>query len=225
MTEIRELTMVSIAVRTMMSLLVGGLLGMDRGRKNRPAGLRTYMLVCLGSAMVMMTNQYVTQVFKTGDPVRLGAQVISGIGFLGAGSIVVTGRSQIRGITTAAGLWASACVGLAIGIGLYEVAVIGTLLVFFVLTYMQKLDVQLRKRARVIDVYVELDDKSGMSGFIKYLRNMSLEISNLQMQNEYHMVTETLSFTVTVRSQTNQNRAEILRRIQRAPHLSFVEEL
>ena len=225
MTEIRELTMVSIAVRTMMSLLVGGLLGMDRGRKNRPAGLRTYMLVCLGSAMVMMTNQYVTQVFKTGDPVRLGAQVISGIGFLGAGSIVVTGRSQIRGITTAAGLWASACVGLAIGIGLYEVAVIGTLLVFFVLTYMQKLDVQLRKRARVIDVYVELDDKSGMSGFIKYLRNMSLEISNLQMQYEYHMVTETLSFTVTVRSQTNQNRAEILRRIQRAPHLSFVEEL
>ncbi len=224
MTEIRELTILGIVVRTMLALVIGGALGMDRGRKNRPAGLRTYMLVCLGSTMVMMTNQYVSQAFKTGDPVRLGAQVISGIGFLGAGSIVVTGRSQIRGITTAAGLWAAACVGLAIGIGLYEVALIGSVMVFLVLTYMQKMDAQLRKRAKVIDVYVELDGKAAISPFIKYLRDASLQVSNLQMQNDIH-IAETVSFIATIRSTSNQNRAEILRRIQRGPHLSFVEEL
>ena len=83
---------------------MGGLLGIDRGMKNRPAGFRTFMLVSIGSAIVMITNQFLYQVYHTGDPARLGAQVISGIGFIGAGSIIVTTRNQIKGLTTAAGL-------------------------------------------------------------------------------------------------------------------------
>ena len=117
---LRDLNVASISLRIVLSILIGGILGIERGRKNRPAGLRTYILVCLGSALVMMTNQYVYITFDTGDPVRLGAQVISGIGFLGAGTIVLTGRNKIMGITTAAGLWTAACSGLAIGIGFYE---------------------------------------------------------------------------------------------------------
>ena len=122
MDEIRFLTDSSIVIRILFSLVIGGILGLERGLKNRPAGLRTYILVCMGSCIVMMTNQYVYQVYGTGDPVRMAAQVISGIGFLGAGTIIVTRRNQIKGLTTAAGLWASACIGLSIGIGLYEVA-------------------------------------------------------------------------------------------------------
>lgn len=87
---LRDLNVASISLRIVLSILIGGILGIERGRKNRPAGLRTYILVCLGSALVMMTNQYVYITFDTGDPVRLGAQVISGIGFLGAGTIVLT---------------------------------------------------------------------------------------------------------------------------------------
>ena len=105
MLELHEITYGSVLLRLLLATIIGGILGWERGRKNRPAGLRTYMLVCLGAAIVMMTNQYVTQCLGTGDPVRMGAQVISGIGFLGAGSIMVTQRNQIRGITTAAGLW------------------------------------------------------------------------------------------------------------------------
>ena len=138
MLQLRELTYSSMLIRLLMAVVIGGILGLERGRKNRPAGLRTYMLVCLASAIVMMTNQYVTQCMGTGDPVRMGAQVISGIGFLGAGSIVVTQRNQIRGITTAAGLWASAAVGLAVGIGFYEVAIAGGLAVFSALTVVEK---------------------------------------------------------------------------------------
>ena len=126
MEMLREINIVSIIVRLMLATLVGGVLGLERERKNRPAGFRTYMLVCLGAALVMMTNQYVFQVYEMSDPVRLGAQVISGIGFLGAGTIIVTGQNKIKGITTAAGLWAAACCGLAIGIGFYELAIVST---------------------------------------------------------------------------------------------------
>ena len=122
MLSLRDLTYTEIATRIILSVLFGGILGMERGMKNRGAGLRTYMLVCLGSCVVMMTNQFLYQSYQSGDPARLGAQVINGIGFLGAGTIIVTKRNQIKGLTTAAGLWTSACAGLALGIGLYEVA-------------------------------------------------------------------------------------------------------
>ena len=132
--EIRELTVTAIVVRILVAVILGGIIGMERGMKNRPAGLRTYMLVCVGACVVMMINQYTYQVYGVGDPVRLGAQVVSGIGFLGAGTIIVTSHNQIKGLTTAAGLWASACIGLAIGIGLYEIAVVGGAAVFLSLT-------------------------------------------------------------------------------------------
>ena len=126
----RELTAAGIWIRILAAVFFGGILGIERGMKNRPAGLRTYMLVCIGSCVVMLVNQYIYQVYHTGDPVRMGAQVISGIGFLGAGTIVVTPHNQIRGLTTAAGLWAVACVGLALGLGLYEIALAGGAAIF-----------------------------------------------------------------------------------------------
>ena len=115
--ELREVTYLAVALRVFAAVLIGGILGLERGMKNRPAGLRTYMLVCVGACVIMLTNQYVFQVYSTGDPVRMGAQVVSGIGFLGAGTIVVTRRNQIKGLTTAAGLWSAAGVGLALGVG------------------------------------------------------------------------------------------------------------
>ena len=108
--ELREVTYLSVALRIFVAFLLGGALGLERGLKQRPAGLHTHMLVCVGACMIMLTNQYIYQVFDTGDPVRMGAQVVSGIGFLGAGTIMVTKHSQIRGLTTAAGLWATAAV-------------------------------------------------------------------------------------------------------------------
>lgn len=146
MLVIREVTHKAIIVRIILSTIIGGIIGIERGSKNRPAGLRTHMLVCLGATVVMITNQYVEQLFNTGDPLRLGAQVISGIGFLGAGSILVTRRNQIKGLTTAAGLWAAACIGLAIGIGFYELAIPGGVTIFLILTVLQKFDAITRQK-------------------------------------------------------------------------------
>ena len=142
--QIHEVTYLAIVVRILAAVILGGIIGLERGLKNRPAGLRTYMLVCVGSCLIMLTNQYIYQMYNVGDPVRMGAQVVSGIGFLGAGTIVVTRRNQIKGLTTAAGLWAAAAVGLAVGIGLYEAAILGGATIFLVLSIIHRWDNNMR---------------------------------------------------------------------------------
>ena len=124
-------------IKMLLALLCGGVLGVERGRKKRPAGFRTYMLVCLGATLAMMINDFVWLKYGTGDPTRLGAQVISGIGFLGAGTIITTGHNRVKGLTTAAGLWAAACIGLAIGVGYYEGAIIGTTMIVIIMVLLQ----------------------------------------------------------------------------------------
>ena len=151
---LQEVNLVSTIVRLGLALILGGMLGMERGRKRRPAGLRTYMIVCIGSALVMVTSQYMMAEFGTGDPARMGAQVISGIGFLGVGTIMITSR-QVKGLTTAAGLWSSAAVGLALGVGFYEAAVIAGVTIYFVMNVLQHWDVHVHRKAKYMDIYLE----------------------------------------------------------------------
>ena len=225
MLTIRELTIWSILLRILISIVLGGFIGVERGMKNRPAGLRTYMLVCLGSCVVMLINQYTAQVFGTGDPVRLGAQVISGIGFLGAGTIVVTSHNQIKGLTTAAGLWASACIGLAIGIGLYEVALIAGLCVFLVLTVLHEMDYFMRSRTRMVDVYIELDQAVSLGKFIRSLREQGMEISNIQREHDTAYGDEVLSFTATIKGQKKTHQADLVRFLRKQEGVKYLEVL
>ncbi|MDO4792874.1 MAG: MgtC/SapB family protein [Filifactor alocis] len=154
--EFRDLSLMSIFLRYMTCIVFGGLIGFERGKKNHPAGLRTHLMVCLGSASVMMVSQYIFEnISSSGDPARLGAQVISGIGFLGVGTIVVTGQNQVRGLTTAAGLWASACMGLSIGIGFFEGAVILCLFMYVVLEVIHRLDQHFLKSSKNKQLYIE----------------------------------------------------------------------
>ena len=225
MLTIRELTLGSIVLRILVAVLLGGVIGLERGMKNRPAGLRTYMLVCMGSCVVMLINQYTSQVFGTGDPVRLGAQVISGIGFLGAGTIVVTSHNQIKGLTTAAGLWASACIGLAIGIGLYEVALIAGLCVFLVLTVLHECDYYMRSRTRMLDAYIELDQSVNLGKFIRNIREQGLEISNIQREHDTSYGDEVLSFTATIKGQKKTHQDELVRFLRKQEGVKYLEVL
>ena len=225
MLTIRELTLGSIAIRILVSIVLGGIIGVERGMKNRPAGLRTYMLVCMGSCVVMLINQYTSQAFGTGDPVRLGAQVISGIGFLGAGTIVVTSHNQIKGLTTAAGLWASACIGLAIGIGLYEVAIIGGIGIFLVLTVLHECDYYVRSRTRMVDVYIELDQNVSLGKFIRNLRERELEVSNIMREHDTAYSDEVLSFTITVKGQKKTHQEELVRILKKQEGVKYLEVL
>ncbi len=223
MLEVRELTMTAIVVRILVAITLGGVIGLERGMKHRPAGLRTYMLVCLGACVVMLINQYAYQVFDTGDPVRLGAQVISGIGFLGAGTIIVTSHNQIKGLTTAAGLWASACIGLAVGIGLYEVAITGGLAVFLVLTVLHELDYNIRSRIRVIEVYVELDQSISLGMFIRKIRELDLEISNIQREHDSGYDDNDLSLIATVKGKKKMTQEELVKILRKIEGVKYME--
>ena len=231
MEYLRDLNLLSITLRIILSVLIGGILGIERGTKNRPAGLRTYILVCLGSALVMMTNQYVCTAYQTGDPVRLGAQVISGIGFLGAGTIVLTGRNKIMGITTAAGLWAAACCGLAIRIGFYEGAVLGGLAIVFTVSGLLKVDIWIRRKSRYLDLYIEYNVENGaFSGLLRYAREHQLEVSNIRVNKgffgyERNGKPGTFSYTVTVSSQIHRTHAEIIEVLAHEKGVQFIEEL
>ena len=125
-----EPSLLTMIIRTLLCLLCAGLIGFERNAHGSAAGLRTHILVCIG-AMIAMSTGIFTATHFSGDASRIGAQVVSGIGFLGAGTIMVN-RGHIKGLTTAAGLWASACIGLALGTGFYEAALVGTIAVYFV---------------------------------------------------------------------------------------------
>lgn len=149
----------TITVRIGMALLFGGALGAERGLRNRPAGFMTYVLVCIGSTTIMLTNQYISVNFPQIDPTRFGAQVVSGIGFLGAGTIIVTQNDEVRGLTTAAGLWLAAGLGLAIGAGFYAGAVVTFLFSIFSLIILRQVDIYIKQHAKSMEIYLEYNSR------------------------------------------------------------------
>lgn len=223
--EIREVTYLAVIVRILAAVIIGGLLGLERGMKHRPAGLRTYMLVCVGSCIIMLTNQYIYQVFGAGDPVRMGAQVVSGIGFLGAGTIVVTRRSQIKGLTTAAGLWTAAAVGLGLGVGFYEVAIVGAVAIFVVITLLQKMDSNLHKKANRAEVYVELTPQTTLGDFLKAVRENNIEVSDVQREHGVGGESGTRAYIATLKGKKRQNHQQMLDIVLDTPGVSYIEEL
>lgn len=173
---------VTVAFRLLVSLLCGGVIGITRSVKRRGAGFKTHVLVCLGSTLIMLTGQYIYETFHSGgDIARLGAQVVSGVGFLGVGTIIVTGRNQIKGLTTAAGLWTCAGIGLSIGIGFYSGAVFTTVLVLIVYQFLGSLDGFAYKHARILELYLELASRKAVTVLIEELKNNNYKIIHLDL--------------------------------------------
>lgn len=223
--ELRELTYMAVGIRILVALVMGGIIGLERGMKNRPAGLRTYMLVCVGSCLIMMTNQFIFQTTGTGDPTRMSAQVISGIGFLGAGTIVVTQHNQIKGLTTAAGLWACAAAGLAVGIGFYEAAICGGTAIFVILTLLQRWDDRMHMKGRVFDMYFELADGYPLGELIRAIRDMELEIFDIRMESDSVLSEGYSTFIATVKAKRRKEHTTILKEIGKLDGVMYLEEI
>ena len=158
------------AIRIFLALIVGGIIGMERGRQGRAAGMRTHILVCLGATLTSMTGMYAYEVLKVGnDPLRIAAQVISGIGFLGVGTILIKGRFQITGLTTAAGIWCAATIGIALGIGFYEGALVTFLASVTAVTMMHRFEYKVTRRHTRFGMYVEITSTASVRKVIDYL--------------------------------------------------------
>ncbi|WP_058486203.1 MgtC/SapB family protein [Defluviitalea phaphyphila] len=225
-TLLKEVNTFSVIVRLTLAVICGGIIGMERERKNRAAGFKTHILVCIGSSLTMITNQYIVESLNVGgDPSRLGAQVISGIGFLGAGTILLTGKHQVKGLTTAAGLWASACMGLAIGIGFYEGAIISCAFIFGVMTILNKVDNQILSKSKLVDLYIELNSGKYLRKLIKFLKNNNLEIIYMDTNKDTIVKEGNLGCFITIKQPQKKHHEELLSLIGGLEGVEFIEEL
>jgi len=212
-------------IRLVLAMISGMIIGIDRGIKRRGAGVKTYSLVCLGAAIVMLTGEFIYRNYGSSmDISRLGAQVISGVGFLGVGTIIVTGRNQVRGLTTAAGLWTCACIGLAFGIGFYDGAAIMLFLCIIVLKTYSRIDAFIYCHSKVLDLYIGFQSMKQISSFLEELRRMEIKVQYFEV-GKSKMPGEESAALITIEMPHKMNREEALNRIQQIEGIAFVDEL
>lgn len=178
---LRDLSLLAVAVRMTLAVVCGGIIGMERALNRRAAGFRTHILVCLGAAMTTLTSQYLfLYMHYYTDMARLGAQVIAGIGFLGAGTIIVS-HQRIKGLTTAAGLWAAAIIGLAIGAGFYEGAILATILVELVATIFLQVEKKILTRTSNIHIFLQYSKATALEQILNYCNSSEIQIMHMEI--------------------------------------------
>lgn len=179
---LRDVTTVSVLVRLFFAVLCGGAIGIEREHKRRTAGFRTHILICLGAAMTTMISQFLLyNMHLYTDIGRLGAQVIAGIGFIGAGTIIVTKRRQVKGLTTAAGLWTCAIIGLAIGAGYFEAALLSTIIILLAEIFFSRFEYWVLDNAKNINIYVEYTGNENLDSVIRLLKSYRIVIIDLEI--------------------------------------------
>lgn len=178
----RELTPLSLIVRLLLAMLCGGVIGLEREYKRRPAGFRTHILICLGACMTTMTSQFLSVAMGYSvDLSRLGAQVVAGIGFIGAGTIIVTRQQHVKGLTTAAGLWTCAIIGLAIGSGFVESAVLCAGLILLAELLFVKLEYTLLRHSREHILYIEYKDPDCLEKILACFRRETVHVNSMEV--------------------------------------------
>lgn len=177
-----SLTWYAILLRVLCAVMLGAIIGAERATKSHAAGLRTYILVSLGSCIAMLTNEFLQ---GNADESRIGAGVLTGIGFIGAGTIIITSRNQIRGLTTAAALWTCACTGLAFGAGFYTLGLIATIIIIIVVMFMPRIEGCLQKRARIFDIHVELMSRPDLKKLLEVLRQNNVQVKSIAYDPAY----------------------------------------
>ena len=192
----REFNIASVTLRLALAMFCGGIIGLERGRKHRAAGFRTYMVVSLGATLTMLLGQYehymithnwsqiAAEIGTKIDVTRFGAQVINGIGFLGAGTILVTDHHQIKGLTTAAGLWTSACLGLAIGAGFYECIILALLLMFFAIKILPVAEEYIVENSQYMNIYIEFRSLDNVGAIIGCIKAQNAQILDIEIERQ-----------------------------------------
>lgn len=223
---LQDVNIISITLRLTLATIFAGVIGLDRGMKKRPAGIRTHILVCIGATIIMITNQYIFETIAPGaDPTRLGAQVISGIGFLGAGTIIIDGRNHVRGLTTAAGLWACACMGLAIGIGFYQISIIALVFLFGVMKGLERLDARVQKNSKTMNIYCEFEYSTNITEFVKKVKTEDICIEDLEIHRNRKDQSKGVVVLMTLRYGDKINHSDELLKLHQCEGVVFIEEI
>lgn len=222
---LQEFNGVSIFLRLFLSVVLGGLLGVERSKKHQAAGVRTFSLVCLGSALIILTNEFICIKCGGGDTSRMAAQVISGIGFLGAGTIMVTSNNRIKGLTTASCLWISAILGLCIGSGLLVVSIFCFLITMVTLRLLENYNNQFTKHNPLISLYLEVDSKKGIHELRSYAKANYYVIKTIHRKREKPLTRNDLCIAVDMDLVKNINHEQVLIDLDNLESIHYVEEI
>ncbi|MDY4899040.1 MAG: MgtC/SapB family protein [Eubacteriales bacterium] len=223
--SLREFNTASVILRMVLAVMCGGFIGVEREHKRRPAGFRTHTLVCLGAAMTTLTSQYLLTSGWNTDPARLGAQVVAGIGFIGAGTIIVTRRRQVKGLTTAAGLWVSAIIGLAVGAGYYEGAVIATVFVLIAEVLLSKIEWYISSKAKSVNVYVEYTETESIAEIAEEIKKLGVGIMDIEITRARAAEGPMMSAIFALQLGNKVKRNQLLLKIQEIKGVLSIEEL
>ena len=222
-----NLNLGSVLVRILLATLFAGTIGLERAIKKHAAGMRTYILVCTASCIAMLADAFIFETYGSGDPARFGAQVISGIGFLGAGTILVTSRSQVKGLTTAAGLWACACLGLAIGVGFYTLGLIAFVIMCLAIFFMPKVEGICTKHSGCYELHVEFSQRANLKEFVKEVRGKGLHIISVE-HNPAYSSSGLSVYTIMIAVRGHKEYKEhdkLINEVKLLPYVEYVEEM
>lgn len=213
-----------LAARLILSIIFGGIIGMERESVNRPAGFRTHILVCVGSTLTMLVSIYIFEQYNSltsVDPSRIAAQVVSGIGFLGAGTIIREGAT-VRGLTTAASLWTVAAIGLAVGSGFYLASILATVLTFVTLISFSRIENYIIQTRYLERIFIIIDDRPGQIGKIgSCLGELNVNIRNIKMES---MDDSKLLVTLKVRIPSGLKLNDIITKLMQIDGIHDIEK-
>ena len=233
---LRQFNLASVLLRLTLAVVCGGLIGVNREHKRRPAGFRTYMLVCMGAALSMILGQYedamlhtllagsLEAVGKPSDVTRFGAQVINGIGFLGTGTILITEQREVKGLTTAAGLWATACMGLAIGAGFYEGVALSFACIFLSIKVLPYMELFLLSRSRNMNLYVELASLERLRDFIALMKAIDIQIFDVELDRK-RAAGGGVGVVFYLHLPKNQSHTKLLTDLSYSPDVRAIDEI
>lgn len=219
-----EFTPATIALRLLFAAIFGGIIGLERASRHHTAGIRTFALVCLGSALAAVANIYLGLSYEEADMSRIPAQVVSGIGFLGAGTIIITGKNQVKGLTTAASLWVTASLGIVLGTGMLKAGIMGFVLTIMIVLGISYLSRYYEKNNKFIDLYLEID-KSKINEIYSYISDHSYEVVSMEKKRDKTLRSSEIVLLLVLNLQKRTQHAGVLAQMSQIEGVHYMEEL
>lgn len=221
-----DLSILSVVVRLVLATLMSGIIGVGRGRHGHAAGLRTHIIICIGSAMTAMIGIYVFNNLnlRDADPLRISAQVMSGIGFIGVGTIMIKGSSHVTGLTTAVGLWTTAAIGIAVGVGFFHGAVICTVITLFAMVILEKLEKMTNLGKGKGRLYMECTVPERVNGVIDVLTSDEFLMYNIEVVSAKSGIHGYIGIECMYNLRRGVDRKEIVKKIQALDNIIFAVE-
>lgn len=222
---LQQFNTAGVTFRICLAAFFGALIGLERASKGETAGVRTFALVCTGSALATIANLYLFEHTGNTDTARIPAAVLNGIGFLGVGTIVVTGRSYVRGLTTAATLWAASALGITIGSGYIAGSIVGFLVIVFIVVALSRMSKNQEEKSAFINIYMELDHEGGIQKVFDFIHSNEFDIVTIEKKKKATLQEKDTAVVISLDMKKRQKHSEILAQLSGLDEVHYAEEI